>query len=155
MQSLFGRFWYSDIETQSSRGMPATSWSTTVQPPPIRLSYHNSEHFKLLRCWLRSVLIHKNETELQGPKIANTWPSKRDKLRKPALSSPHSEGYKGWALALLSHVLEGSAKAARIVSLHFISKTFCQTSNYVVSLGKWWGIADSWYNWRTRSRRLR
>lgn len=95
--------WFSRVTLQSSRGMPVWSCSNTVRPPPIRLSYHNSEQF-ILRYWLVdlcSILIHKNELELQGPRIANPWPSEKDKPRKSALSPPRcSEGYEGWARAL-------------------------------------------------------
>lgn len=66
--------WSSRVTLQSSRGMPVRSSSTTVQPPPIRLSYHNSEQsiqrywfVDCTRCWsmrmsqnykARGLLIH-------------------------------------------------------------------------------------------------
>ena len=83
ISALSPSHWCSRVTLQSSRGMPLPSCSnsptTTNQTflPQLR-----AVPTAILVCCLRSTLIHKNESELQGPRIANPRPSAKDKPRK-------------------------------------------------------------------------
>lgn len=63
---------------------------------------------EILLYWLYSTRIHKNELDLQGQRIANPWPSEKDKLRKSAQSSPRRcEGFRGLSCSLVVFCARG------------------------------------------------
>lgn len=146
--------WCIRVTLQSSRGMPLPSCSnsptTTNQTflPQLR-----AVPTAILVCCLRSTLIHKNESELQGPRIANPWPSAKDKPRKSG--SIFAELQWGlWGLSCsLSSLMRSrvwlkrlSATADHASALRWEEIRPDECGNYVVSLGKWWRLADYWYS---------